>query len=143
MTDNYMKLFNTTSGPVVQTGNGFHQIPASIPWDDLFNAPDLSGRLSRGILEWPVRGEPTAAETLPPVSTQEVWAAGVTYLRSKKARMDEAKDAGGGDFYDRVYDADRPELFLKATPHRVAGHGQAVRIRYDSNWPMQADRVHG
>ena len=129
-----MRLFNTTSGPVVETANKFHQLPKSIRWDDLFNAPDLGGLLSRGIAEWPVRDEPTAPEILPPISTQEVWAAGVTYLRSKKARMEEAKDAGGGDFYDRVYEADRPELFFKATPHRVSGHGRPVRIRYDSNW---------
>ena len=129
-----MRLFNTTSGPVVETANEFHRLPKSIRWDDLFNAPDLGGLLSRGIAEWPVRDEPTAPEILPPISTQEVWAAGVTYLRSKKARMEEAKDAGGGDFYDRVYEADRPELFFKATPHRVSGHGRPVRIRYDSNW---------
>ncbi len=48
--------------------------------------------------------------------------------------MEEARTAGGGDFYDRVYVADRPELFFKATPHRVRGHGQAVRIRSDASW---------
>ena len=129
-----MKLFNTTSGPVVEAANEFRQISESFTWDELFNAPDLHDLLRRGIAEWSVRGAPEAAEILAPISTQEVWAAGVTYLRSKKARMDEAKDAGGGDFYDRVYAADRPELFLKATPHRVSGPGQPVRIRYDSTW---------
>jgi len=63
---------------------------------------------------------------LPPIANQEVWAAGVTYLRSKVARMEESKDAGGGTFYDKVYDAPRPELFFKATPHRVVGPGQAA-----------------
>jgi 2-dehydro-3-deoxy-D-arabinonate dehydratase len=71
---------------------------------------------------------------LPPIGTQEVWAAGVTYLRSKVARMEESKAAGGGDFYDKVYDADRPELFFKSMPHRVVAHGQPVRIRRDSKW---------
>ena len=66
--------------------------------------------------------------------SQEVWAAGVTYLRSKKARMEESRDAGGGDFYGRVYEADRPELFFKATPNRVVGPAQAIRIRADSQW---------
>jgi len=69
-----------------------------------------------------------------PIGTQEVWAAGVTYLRSRTARMEESKDAGGGTFYDKVYHADRPELFFKGTPHRVAGTGTPVRIRGDSKW---------
>jgi 2-dehydro-3-deoxy-D-arabinonate dehydratase len=70
----------------------------------------------------------------PLIQSQEVWAAGVTYYRSRTARMEEAKTAGAGDFYDRVYEADRPELFLKATPHRVAAPGGGVRIRSDSKW---------
>jgi 2-dehydro-3-deoxy-D-arabinonate dehydratase len=74
------------------------------------------------------------ASLLPPIGTQEVWAAGVTYLRSKVARMEESKEAGGGSFYDKVYAADRPELFFKATPHRVVGPGQPVRMRLDSKW---------
>ncbi len=134
MNDRPVKLYNTTTGPVVEAGGKFYHVPAPHSWDELFNAPDLSGLLTRGLSEWPVRREPAATEILPPISTQEVWAAGVTYLRSKTARMEEAHDAGGGDFYDRVYVADRPELFLKATPHRVSGHGRPVRIRYDSNW---------
>jgi 2-dehydro-3-deoxy-D-arabinonate dehydratase len=68
------------------------------------------------------------------IAHQEVWAAGVTYLRSKSARVAESRDAGGGTFYDRVYEADRPELFFKATPHRVAAPGASVRIRSDSKW---------
>jgi 2-dehydro-3-deoxy-D-arabinonate dehydratase len=71
---------------------------------------------------------------LAPIGSQEVWAAGVTYLRSRDARMDEAKDAGGGTFYDRVYDAERPEIFFKATPHRVVGHAAEVTLRGDSKW---------
>ncbi len=69
-----------------------------------------------------------------PIASQEVWAAGVTYLRSRDARMDESKEAGGGSFYDRVYDAARPELFFKATPHRVVGTCASVRLRSDSLW---------
>jgi 2-dehydro-3-deoxy-D-arabinonate dehydratase len=69
---------------------------------------------------------------LPPIDAQEVWAAGVTYTRSKSARMEESETAAS--CYDRVYVAPRPELFLKATPHRVAGHGQPLRIRADSKW---------
>jgi 2-dehydro-3-deoxy-D-arabinonate dehydratase len=79
---------------------------------------------------------PATAPTqiLAPLQSQEVWAAGVTYFRSRDARMAESKDAGGGSFYDRVYVADRPELFFKGTPHRVAAPGTPVRIRADSKW---------
>ena len=73
-------------------------------------------------------------QLLPPIGNQEVWAAGVTYFRSRTARMEESKEAGGGDFYDRVYNAHRPELFFKATPHRVVGHGQSMQLRADSTW---------
>jgi 2-dehydro-3-deoxy-D-arabinonate dehydratase len=67
-----------------------------------------------------------------PIDQQEVWAAGVTYKRSRTARMEESQ--GAASFYDKVYVAARPELFLKATPHRVAGPGQPVRIRHDATW---------
>lgn len=69
-----------------------------------------------------------------PIGSQEIWAAGVTYLRSMTARMEESKDAGGGTFYDKVYNAKRPELFFKGTAHRSAGPGGKVRIRRDSKW---------
>ncbi|MEP6961963.1 MAG: fumarylacetoacetate hydrolase family protein [Acidobacteriota bacterium] len=71
---------------------------------------------------------------LAPMESQEIWAAGVTYFRSRDARMAEAQDAGGGDFYDRVYSAVRPELFMKGTAHRVVGPEANVRIRRDSKW---------
>ncbi len=77
---------------------------------------------------------PPGVTLLAPVDTSEVWASGVTYERSKSARMDESKESGGGDFYDRVYDADRPELFFKSAGWRVVGPGGAVRVRRDSAW---------
>jgi 2-dehydro-3-deoxy-D-arabinonate dehydratase len=81
-------------------------------------------------------GESVSSPTdlLAPIDSQEVWAAGVTYFRSRTARMAESKETGGGDFYDRVYLAERPEVFFKANPHRVVGTGAAVRIRSDSQW---------
>jgi len=81
-----------------------------------------------------VAAEPVPHELLAPIEEQEVWAAGVTYYRSRSARMAEAQSAGGGDFYDRVYAAERPELFMKSTPHRVVGPESPVRIRRDSKW---------
>jgi 2-dehydro-3-deoxy-D-arabinonate dehydratase len=77
-----------------------------------------------------------AATLLPPIDDQEVWAAGVTYLRSKTARQEESAEAGGASFYDRVYTAARPELFFKATPRRVVGPGQPIRARIDSKWTV-------
>ncbi|MGE0605819.1 MAG: fumarylacetoacetate hydrolase family protein [Pirellulales bacterium] len=71
-------------------------------------------------------------QLLAPIDQQEVWAAGVTYKRSRTARMEESQ--GAASFYDKVYVAPRPELFMKATPHRVVGPGQPVRIRYDAKW---------
>jgi 2-dehydro-3-deoxy-D-arabinonate dehydratase len=78
--------------------------------------------------------EAPASTPLAPIDNQEVWAAGVTYYRSRTARMAESEVAGGGSFYDRVYTAERPELFFKALAHRVAGPGEKVRIRRDSKW---------
>src|ERR1044071_682985 len=79
-------------------------------------------------------GVPLASVQLAaPIDAQEVWAAGVTYLRSRNARMEESSQS---DVYDRVYDADRPEIFLKATPSRVVGPDGAVGIRSDSGWDV-------
>jgi 2-dehydro-3-deoxy-D-arabinonate dehydratase len=87
--------------------------------------------LYKGSTGWQTK-EPAAP--LAPIDAQEVWAAGVTYYRSRAARMAESEVAGGGSFYDRVYAAERPELFFKALAHRVAGPGEKVRIRRDSKW---------
>jgi 2-dehydro-3-deoxy-D-arabinonate dehydratase len=76
---------------------------------------------------------------LAPIDQQEVWAAGVTYKRSQTARMEESETSAS--CYDLVYDADRPELFLKATPHRVSGPGQPVRIRYDATWNVPEPEI--
>jgi 2-dehydro-3-deoxy-D-arabinonate dehydratase len=71
-----------------------------------------------------------------PIGSQELWAAGVTYLRSKEAREKESAQSGGGSFYDKVYDAKRPELFFKSLSHRLAGNNSIVHIRRDSNWDV-------
>lgn len=129
-----MKLFRTRQGVVIEDRASFFQLPAD-DWDQLFNQPELLQSLvSRTRRLAPLPAFALDAELLAPIGSQEVWAAGVTYYRSRTARMEESKDAGGGSFYDRVYSAERPELFFKATPHRVAGHQQQVRIRRDSRW---------
>ena len=88
----------------------------------------------RAVVAIPHEDIPLTAVTLKaPIDRQEVWAAGVTYLRSRDARMEESSQR---DVYDRVYDADRPELFLKATPNRVSGPGEPIAIRRDSGWDV-------
>ncbi len=79
---------------------------------------------------------PALSTLIAPIENQEVWAAGVTYFRSREARIEESKDAGGGTFYDRIYDATRPEIFFKATGRRVVGPGGAVRVRSDATWSV-------
>ena len=127
-----MKLFKTSRGWVVEIGERMFALPAEES-KDLLLRDDLAGHLGRAVCGLvPMEGPP--APPLAPIERQEVWAAGVTYYRSRSARIEESKSAGGGDFYDRVYLAERPELFFKATPHRVAGPDETVRIRRDSRW---------
>jgi len=123
-----MRLYRTPSGPVLERDSQF--LALADAWDDLLNRDDLPAYLAS--LTGTATSQPT--DLLSPVSTQEVWAAGVTYFRSRTARMEESKDAGGGSFYDRVYAAERPEIFFKAAPHRVAAPGAAMHLRRDSKW---------
>ena len=83
-------------------------------------------------------GDMPGEKMLPPVDQQEVWAAGVTYLRSRDGRKDES---GHGSLYDHVYESDRPEIFFKSTPWRVVGDGDAVGIRADSGWDVPEAEV--
>ena len=122
-----MKLYRTKKGVVVEVApNDFRSLKAD--WDDVLNKPALAKAAKTKCKA------PAARDLLAPIGTQEVWAAGVTYFRSRNARMEESEKAGGGDFYSKVYDAVRPELFFKAPPYRVVGPGQFVRIRGDSKW---------
>lgn len=126
-----MRLYRTTEGCFVEYNCAWRSLPET-DWGVLTTREDLREYLEAQIGKLPAA--PAPKELLAPLGEQEVWAAGVTYYRSRTARMEESQAAGGGDFYDRVYYAERPELFFKATPHRVAGPGGAVRIRKDSRW---------
>ena len=130
-----MKLYKTRLGLIVEDGGRWLRIPAD-SIDSLLAGDDFPARLAAACEEGasPLGAPPEASTILAPIGSQEVWAAGVTYYRSRDARMEEAEAAGGGSFYDRVYSAPRPELFFKSTPHRVAGPGEDVRIRRDSKW---------
>jgi 2-dehydro-3-deoxy-D-arabinonate dehydratase len=130
-----VKLYRTGDGNFIEYGAGSYRVPEH-SWDTLIARPDLHGYLvSVAVHSNRVAGF-AGAPTLAPIGSQEVWAAGVTYYRSRDARLAESKDAGGGDFYDRVYSAERPELFFKATASRVAAPGEPVRIRSDAKWSV-------
>lgn len=134
-----MKLYKTGKGTILQFKEEYYVLNQD--WDTLINRDNLYAYL---LQEYPNADKITTAQAedayrnyiLPPIGSQEVWAAGVTYLRSRDARMEESKDTGGADCYQRVYEAERPELFFKALPHRVVGHQQIVYIRKDSTWDV-------
>src|SRR3954463_9024710 len=128
-----MRLHHAANGLFVEQDGRWYAL-SGVSWDTVINRDDLHDWLADQISRGPPVAAPHLPRLRPPIDTQEVWAAGVTYSRSRTARMEEAKSAGGGDFYDRVYVADRPELFFKAMAHRVVGDGGHVRIREDSKW---------
>ncbi len=135
-----MRLFRTRTGCVVEREWRYFRLDGA-DWDDLLAQEDLHGALESLIQESRMEGREStagfhAADLLAPIGRQEVWAAGVTYYRSRGARMEESRDAGGGSFYDRVYSAERPELFFKSTASRTVGTGGKVRIRADATWSV-------
>ena len=128
-----MKLYRTGNGPYLEHDGSYHRVPEH-SWDALVTHGGLHGYLQSILRHSKPVADLLPGNILAPIGNQEVWAAGVTYYRSRSARMEESKSAGGGDFYDRVYTAERPELFFKATASRVAGPGSHVRIRSDAKW---------
>lgn len=128
-----MKLYRTITGLILASGEQHYRLDDQ-DLDSLLAKPHLHEYLTQATDKASPVPAPSPGELLAPIGTQEVWAAGVTYFRSKTARMEESKDAGGGSFYDRVYSAARPEIFFKATPQRVAHPGQTMHLRRDSSW---------
>lgn len=110
----------------------------SLSFDAIFQSEDAHGLLQQVIADsQPVLDSSWVSDRwAPPIESQEVWASGVTYFRSREARMEESESAGGDVFYDKVYEAERPELFFKATPARTRGHGDSIRVREDSTWDV-------
>ena len=130
-----MKIYKTKKTTIISYEGKFYLTSES--WDSLINRDKLHDYLvaeTKKLTPSEIAPNLIEKELLPPIGSQEVWAAGVTYFRSKEARMDESKESGGATFYDKVYDADRPELFFKSTAKRVVGHGGYVHIRKDSTW---------
>jgi 2-dehydro-3-deoxy-D-arabinonate dehydratase len=135
-----MKLYKLAAGTLLETDNEIFLGP-ELDWDQLLGREHLPQLLRSEAKHWESISSQKADELkaeglLAPMGNQEIWAAGVTYYRSRTARMEESQDAGGADFYDKVYEADRPELFFKATASRVSNPGETVNIRKDSTWDV-------
>lgn len=136
---NCIRLYKTADNIIVQQNEKYYTLSAG--WNEVVNRKGLYAAILKDVKDKEQIDKHTAEQAIAnglqaPISTQEVWAAGVTYYRSRTARMEESEDAGGATFYDKVYEAERPELFFKATPHRVSGHRQVVYIRSDSKWDV-------
>jgi len=131
-----MKIYKTSSGIVIESRNKFFLTPNE-DWSEFINDDDLFKKAEAIVSSAKAESNELIKELLPPVGNdQELWACGVTYLRSKVGRQEESKATGGSDFYAKVYEADRPEVFFKSTPHRIVGHNDFVRIRKDSTWDV-------
>ncbi len=132
-----MKIYRLSSGVTIDDNGQLYNIPVT-DWDQFINDDKLFEKVS-SILK---SGKATKtdkisdAEILAPIGKQELWACGVTYLRSKVGRQEESKATGGSDFYAKVYEAERPEVFFKSTSHRIVGHNAKVSIRKDSTWDV-------
>ena len=130
-----LRLYSTPTGLIIDRDGTLLTPAPTLTIDALFASADPAATIRSALsVALPAPTPPAEGALQAPIQSQEVWAAGVTYFRSRTARMEESKDAGGGSFYDRVYEADRPELFFKSTPHRVAAPGGHVRIRADGKW---------
>jgi 2-dehydro-3-deoxy-D-arabinonate dehydratase len=133
-----MKLYKTQNGIILEKEDTFYRLHES-DWDLAVNRDNLYEWLeiqTEQLIPIIFTDDLPMPEILAPIGSQEVWASGVTYFRSRTARMEESEKAGGGNFYDRVYEAERPELFFKSTAARVVGNHGTVRIRRDSTWDV-------
>ena len=131
-----MKIYKTTTGIVIEKNASFYLLQNE-NWDSFINDDNLIEKVDDLILVLKKRDKSVLQDLLPPIgSQQELWACGVTYLRSKVGRQEESKTSGGADFYAKVYEAERPEVFFKSTSHRIVGNNAFVRIRKDSTWDV-------
>src|SRR5258708_6845634 len=139
-----MKVYVTSTRLIVEFDGQARALSKSFTIDDLFVEHEPEKRLKAELRRsTKIQAMP---KSLAPLRSQEVWAAGVTYLRTRAARIADSKESGGSSFYDRIYRADRPELFVKANPHRVVATGDSVRIRRGCEWnlpePQPPFRIH-
>ncbi len=133
-----MKVYKLTDAILAEEAGVFFRLPEK-NWDTFISDENVLANTRAAIANLSPCEDAQAliAQQLDaPVQSQELWASGVTYFRSKQGRQEESEKSGGSDFYARVYEAERPELFFKATRHRIVGHGGLVRIRRDSTWDV-------
>jgi 2-dehydro-3-deoxy-D-arabinonate dehydratase len=133
-----MKIYKTKNTIIIENGGAFYSLENQ-DWDQFINDDGLYSKVSKIIASQSPdtnASELIKNELQAPIQNQEIWASGVTYFRSKVGRQEESKNSGGGEFYARVYEAERPELFFKATAHRTVGSGGKVAIRKDSTWDV-------
>lgn len=131
-----MKVYNTKAGIVIEKDIFFYLVKDQ-SWEEFINDDNLYKKIQALANTLPPATNELIKDLLAPMgNSQELWACGVTYLRSKVGRQEESKASGGADFYAKVYEAERPEVFFKATPHRVVGHNAKVNIRKDSTWDV-------
>jgi 2-dehydro-3-deoxy-D-arabinonate dehydratase len=135
-----MHLYRTTKGFLLRADTHFLSIHGT-DFDELLNLPDLYGHLIDVSGKAPAAEPPQPEDILAPVGTQEIWAAGVTYERSREGRREESKESGAAVFYSKVYDATRPELFFKAPGWRVVGPHGKIRLRKDAHWSVPEPEV--
>ena len=131
-----MKLYKSKTGIIIEKDESFY-LAQNENWDTFINDDDIINKIEDLILVLRERNDIELEDLSAPISSQqELWACGVTYLRSKVGRQEESKASGGADFYAKVYEAERPEVFFKSNPHRIVGHKAFVRIRKDSTWDV-------
>jgi 2-dehydro-3-deoxy-D-arabinonate dehydratase len=130
------RIYKTGTAIIIEHNNDCF-ISLETKWDQFINRDKLYEEIQQEVKTLKPVGDTnwlSQQKLQAPVGTQEVWAAGVTYLRSKIARMEESVESGGATFYDKVYEAERPELFFKSNANKVVPTNGRVRIRKDSTW---------
>lgn len=132
-----MKLYKTINGIIIENKDGLYEADIN-DWNSFINDNNLSKKITALVASGNVIRTDSIEESqiVSPLDKQELWACGVTYLRSKVGRQEESKDSGGADFYAKVYEAERPEVFFKATANRIVGMNDKVNIRKDSTWDV-------
>src|SRR5258708_1584940 len=130
-----MLLYRTTKGFLLNSNDQYFTVHGT-DFDELLNLPNLYDHLVEVSHRGPAAELPARADILAPVGTQEIWAAGVTYERSREGRQEESKESGAAVFYSKVYEAERPELFFKAPGWRAIGPDAKIRVRKDARWSV-------
>lgn len=133
-----LKIYKTKQGILLEKKDAFYLIDGK-QWDEYINDDHIYSKLSQ-VGDHKISAEEANSikqtSLLAPIQSQEIWACGVTYIKSKVGRQEESKNTGGAEFYARVYEAERPEIFFKATAYRTVGHLDKVNIRKDSTWDV-------